>query len=61
MFGLKYYNQLAKNAKFYDEFKGNALSKSNIHRLYNNGIEIIITFLITLIMIYLVTTHLRIQ
>ena len=35
MFDLKYYNQLAKNAKFHDEYKGNALSKQNIHRLYN--------------------------
>ena len=35
MFDLKYYNQLAKYAKFHDEYKGNALSRQNIHRLYN--------------------------
>lgn len=35
MFDLKYYNQLTKNAKFHDEFKGNVFSKQNIHRLYN--------------------------
>ena len=35
MFDLKYYNQLAKEDNFYDEIKGNAFSKSNIHRLYN--------------------------
>ncbi len=37
MFDLKYYSQLAKQEKFHDEFKGNALSRQNIHRLYNNG------------------------
>ena len=35
MFDLKYYSQLAKNAKFHDEYKCNALSRQNIHRLYN--------------------------
>ncbi len=35
MFDLKYYNQLAKNAKFDDEYEGNAFSKQNIHRFYN--------------------------
>jgi hypothetical protein len=35
MFDLKYYSQLAKYAKFHDEYKGNALSRQNIHRLYN--------------------------
>ncbi len=36
MFDLKYYNQVAKYAKFHNEYKGNALSRQNIHRLYNN-------------------------
>jgi hypothetical protein len=35
MFDLEYYNQLAKNEKFHDEFKGNVFSRQNIHRLYN--------------------------
>ena len=35
MFDLKYYSQLAKQEKFHDEFKGNALSRQSIHRLYN--------------------------
>jgi hypothetical protein len=35
MFDLKYYNQLAKNAKFHNEYKDNAFSKQNIHILYN--------------------------
>ncbi len=32
MIDLKYYSQLAKQENFHDEFKGHALSKSNIHR-----------------------------
>ncbi len=35
MCGFKYYNQLVKNAKFHDEYKGYAFSKQNMHRLYN--------------------------
>ena len=37
MFDLEYYRQLATEDKFFDEFKGNAFSKQNIHRLYNGN------------------------
>jgi hypothetical protein len=35
MFDLKYYNELSRSNKFFDEFKGNAFSRQNLHKINN--------------------------
>ncbi len=47
MFDLKFYSMLSKSHKFHDEFKGNAFSRSNLHRLYNTKKNDITDTLIT--------------
>jgi len=35
MFDLKYYKKLSKPKKYFDEFKGNAFSRQNLHKINN--------------------------